>query len=168
MLEADFIESLEPRPHSVLDAGCGTGRLAIELAQRGFDAVGVDISPAMLAKARHAAPHLSWRLGDISCVRLERRFDAVVMAGNVMLFLRKGSESAVMKNMARHLAPGGRLIAGFFVGMSGPQPEDVDRWAGNAGLQPEARYAGWDREAWQWDSPYAVRNYVKDFRVLSG
>ena len=44
--EADFVETFGPK--SVLDAGCGTGRVAIELARRGIDVVGVDIDPRML------------------------------------------------------------------------------------------------------------------------
>jgi len=54
--EAHFIASLGVS--SVLDAGCGTGRVAIELARRGLDVVGVDLDAAMLAVARRKAPHL--------------------------------------------------------------------------------------------------------------
>ena len=39
-------------PASVLDAGCGTGRVAIELARRGVDVVGVDLDDGLLAAAR--------------------------------------------------------------------------------------------------------------------
>ena len=53
--EAAFACSLEPAPASVLDAGCGTGRVAIELARRGIDVVGVDVDASMLAAARRAA-----------------------------------------------------------------------------------------------------------------
>ena len=155
-LEADFIESLQPRPRSVLDAGCGTGRVAIELARRGIDVVGVDISTAMLAKARRAAPHLAWRVGDIARVRLERRFDAVVMPGNVMIFLARGTEMAVLRNMALHLAPGGTLVTGFYLGMGRLHLDEYDRLALQAGLHLAARYAGWRREPWHGGSDYAV------------
>ncbi len=43
--EADLVESLAPR--SVLDAGCGTGRVAVELARRGIDVVGVDLDASL-------------------------------------------------------------------------------------------------------------------------
>jgi 2-polyprenyl-3-methyl-5-hydroxy-6-metoxy-1,4-benzoquinol methylase len=52
--EADFIESLAPR--SVLDAGCGMGRVAIELSRRGIDVVGVDLDDDLLDCARRARP----------------------------------------------------------------------------------------------------------------
>ena len=54
--EADLVCRFEPG--SVLDAGCGTGRVAIELAARGIDVVGVDLDPAMLDHARLKAPSL--------------------------------------------------------------------------------------------------------------
>src|SRR5690242_4255297 len=71
--EASCVEALlraEPiatsRAPSVLDAGCGTGRVAIELAARGFDVLGVDLDPAMLDEARRKAPGLEWVLGDLA------------------------------------------------------------------------------------------------------
>src|SRR5438105_9777795 len=48
--EADFVESFGPK--SVLDAGCGTGRVGIELARRGIDVVGGAIDPNILNTAR--------------------------------------------------------------------------------------------------------------------
>jgi 2-polyprenyl-3-methyl-5-hydroxy-6-metoxy-1,4-benzoquinol methylase len=48
--EATFVEGLGVR--RVLDAGCGTGRVAIELARRGLDVVGLDADPGMLSAAR--------------------------------------------------------------------------------------------------------------------
>src|SRR3982074_3789438 len=47
--EADFVMRLQPR--TVLDAGCGTGRVAIELARHGAEVVGVDLAPRMLDTA---------------------------------------------------------------------------------------------------------------------
>ncbi|MGZ4764610.1 MAG: methyltransferase domain-containing protein, partial [Ilumatobacteraceae bacterium] len=56
--EADFIESCHPA--SVLDAGCGMGRVAIELARRGIDVVGVDLDDDLLAYARRSQPSINW------------------------------------------------------------------------------------------------------------
>src|ERR1700722_9452309 len=96
-------------PATVLDAGCGTGRVAIELSRRGHDVVGVDQDPAMLEVARRKAPQLSWVEGDLSDpgLDLRRRFDLVVAAGNVLIFVSPGTEGAVLATMARHLAEGG-------------------------------------------------------------
>jgi SAM-dependent methyltransferase len=151
--EADFIEQTGVR--SVLDAGCGTGRVARELARRGLDVAGIDLDPAMLATARERAPGLSWHLGDIATADLGRRFEAIVMAGNVMLFLTPGSEAAVLANLARQLAPGGVLIAGFQVGWE-LNLARYDALAAGAGLEPAGRWATWERDPWQPDSGYAV------------
>jgi SAM-dependent methyltransferase len=152
--EADFVESFSPK--SVLDAGCGTGRVGIELARRGIEVVGVDIDPRMLNTARAKAPHIPWHLGDISTIDLGRSFDAIVMAGNVMIFVAPGTEGAVLKNMARHLTPGGVLIAGFQLSMAYLDLDVYDRLAEEAGLVLTERYSTWDRQPWRWESSYAV------------
>src|SRR5215204_907858 len=81
--EAVLIESFGPA--SVLDAGCGTGRVGRELARRGIEVVGVDIDAGMLATARDKAPDVSWHVADLADIDLARSFDAIVMAGNVMI-----------------------------------------------------------------------------------
>lgn len=151
--EATFVATIEPTPRTVLDAGCGTGRVAIELASRGFDVVGVDVDPGMLATARRVAPELAWVEADLAALDLGRTFDVVVMAGNVVHFVRRGTEAAVVARCAAHVAPGGALVAGFQLGAGRYSLADLDR---DAGLPLEARYATWDRAAWSGDDHYAV------------
>lgn len=131
---------------SVLDAGCGTGRVAIELARRGHDVVGVDLDPEMLAAARRKAPELTWIEADLAHVDIGRPFDAVVAAGNVMIFVTPGQEGAVVANLGRHLAPGGVLVAGFSLRSGGLDLEAYDRIARDAGLRLTKRFATWDGE----------------------
>jgi SAM-dependent methyltransferase len=152
--EADFVQRLAPA--SVLDAGCGTGRVGRELARRGLDVVGVDLDPEMLATARRKASGVDWRLGDLATVYLARSFDAVVMAGNVMIFLAPGSEPAVVANIVRHLQPEGLLIAGFQVMPGQLTVERYDEIAGLAGLALVERWSTWDRDAWDASRDYAV------------
>jgi SAM-dependent methyltransferase len=142
----------------VLDAGCGTGRVAIEVAQHGVSVTGVDIDPEMLAEAEAAAPHLDWRLGNLATIDLGHRYDVVLMAGNVILYVGRGNEEGALRNMARHLAPGGRLISGFALSMDRTliTLDEYDRIAQSVGLILQERYSGWEREPWRWDSPYAV------------
>jgi SAM-dependent methyltransferase len=116
--EARFVMRFAPR--TVLDAGCGTGRIARELARRGVATVGADRDQRMLSTAQAKAPDLDWRLADLATAELGGPFDVALMAGNVMLFVDRGTEGAVLANMARHLHPGGRLIAGFQVGARAP------------------------------------------------
>jgi SAM-dependent methyltransferase len=146
--EADFVTSLDPRPSTVLDAGCGTGRLARELSRRGVDVVGVDLDRDMLDHAARKAPEQTWVHGDLATADLGRTFDAVVMAGNVMVFCRPDDRPRIVANLARHVAPGGALVAGNAVetAAGGFDPDDFDRDAQAAGLVAEARFSTWERD----------------------
>jgi SAM-dependent methyltransferase len=159
--EVNFVAALGVS--SVLDAGCGTGRVAIELARRGFEVVGVDRDPEFMRLARQKAPHLSWYEADLATVTLTtpaqqlRAFDTIVLAGNVMIFLDAGTEQTVIANLARHLAPGGFLVSGFQLHQPGKIPlAAYDTYATRAGLTLVERWATWDRDPWHPSSDYAV------------
>lgn len=163
--EAGFVASVTPAGGNVLDAGCGTGRVAIELARRGFEVVGADLDARMLEGARGKAPELSWVLADLAgddlAASLGRSsFDTVVAAGNVMIFLEPGSEGVVVRNLAGLLKPGGSLIAGFQ--LDGHfDLADYDRHCEAAGLSLSGRWATWDREPWQAGGDYAVSLHLR-------
>ena len=152
--EADFVMRFAPR--SVLDAGCGTGRVARELARRGVAVVGVDIDAHMLATAKRRSPELVWHCADVASVDLGRTFDVIVLAGNVMIFLAPGSERQVVVNLARHLAPGGVLIAGFQLQPGRLGVERYDEIAAAAGLALRERWSTWDRDAWNAHGDYVL------------
>jgi len=153
--EVAFVLGIEPVATSVLDAGCGTGRVAIELARRGVSVVGVDVDASMLATARKSAPALEWEEHDLASLDLGRTFDAVVMAGNVPLFTPSGTQGAVVAGCARHVAPAGALIAGFQLGR-GYELEAYDDHCAAAGLVLAERYAGWDGAPFAARGDYAV------------
>ena len=170
--EADFVQSLGVR--SVLDAGCGTGRVAIELARRGLIAAGIDRDADMMRAARQKAPELDWYEQDISSYTIPdpadagqpRGFDAIVMAGNVMIFLDSGTEEQTVGNLARHLGPEGRLIAGFQLQPGGLDVARYDAYAAKAGLTLVERWATWDRAAWHEGSDYAVSVHQRDVSAI--
>jgi SAM-dependent methyltransferase len=155
--EADLVGRY--RPASVLDAGCGTGRVAIELARRGIEVVGVDADPSMLATAQRLAPDLALVEGDLVDLDLGRRFDVVLMAGNVPLFTRPGTTGALLATCARHVAPGGVVIAGFSTDR-GYDAAAYDSEAAEAGLELRDRWATWEGEPWTSDAAYAVSVHV--------
>jgi SAM-dependent methyltransferase len=148
--EATFCESLLAPGAAVLDAGCGTGRVAMRLAERGFDCVGVDIDSSMLDAARRRAPGLAWVRADLADLDLARPFDLVVAAGNVVPLVAEGTEVTVVARMAAHVAPGGVLVAGFGLDRAHLPPtaahirlDDYDAWCAAAGLARELRFATW-------------------------
>ncbi|MCP3937138.1 MAG: class I SAM-dependent methyltransferase [Actinomycetia bacterium] len=156
--EADLIQSLLPigvESPIVMDAGCGTGRVAIELAGRGVDVVGVDVDPQMLEQAKAKAPHLEWILDDLTHVGQDRSFDIIALPGNVMIFVEHDAEAAVVANLAAHLTEGGLLVAGFVLEPEGLTVDGYDRCCEEAGLSLVDRWATWDKQPFDGDD-YAV------------
>lgn len=153
--EADFVCARSPTPASVLDAGCGTGRVALELARRGIEVIGVDLDRSMLETARRQDEGLEFVESDLAALDLGRSFDVVMMAGNVLLFTAKGTEPAVVAGCARHVAPSGVLVAGFSLDR-GYGIDDYDRDCAVAGLVLDERWATWDRAPFVPGGDYAV------------
>jgi SAM-dependent methyltransferase len=145
--EADFVERLVgDRRVRLLDAGCGTGRLAIEMVKRGHHAIGADLDPDMIERASTKAPHIDWHVADLSELQLDAKFDVIVMAGNIPLFCAPSSQAAIIKSLADHLDDGGFLISGFSL-ETRPNAylrRDYQRDALAAGLNEVAVYSTWD------------------------
>ena len=140
---------------SVLDAGCGTGRVAIELARHGITTVGVDVDVSMIAEARRRAPALEWLQSDLAVLALHRTFDVVVLAGNVPLFTPPGTQHALVTACAAHVAPGGALVAGFQLGR-GYELSAFDASCAATGLRITDRWSTWDRAPFTPGGDYAV------------
>jgi len=152
--EADLIEGYHPT--SVLDAGCGMGRVAIELHHRGIEVVGADLDGDLLAYARADMPEIEWHHADLASMTLGRTFDVVAMPGNVMIFCRAEDRGRIVASLAGHLHPGGLLIAGFTVESDAGalSLDEYDDYCANAGLALVDRYATWERD------PYGGGNYA--------
>ena len=157
--EADLIESLlrESGGTRVLDAGCGTGRVAVELAARGFSVVGLDVDPTMLTAAHAKAPELRWIEADLvdAGAQLDETFDLVALPGNVMIFVERGTERRVVDQLAALMERGGLLVAGFQLRTGRLTLDRYDELAAAAGLEPVDRWATWDRQPFS-GGDYAV------------
>ncbi len=156
--EADLVtELLGDPPARILDAGCGTGRIAIELARRGYRVLGVDVEPAMLDVARAKAPELDWLRADLADLPADglagAPFDLVLAAGNVMIFVQLGTEGAVVAAMAGAVRPGGLVVAGFQVGRQLTVAR-YDELCRSNGLELAERFATWER------APYTGGDYA--------
>jgi len=163
--EADFVERLiGDRKVRLLDAGCGTGRLAIEMVKRGHHAVGVDLDPDMIELAATKAPHINWHVADLSEMSLVTKFDVIVMAGNIPLFCAPSSQAAIIKSLADHVDHGGYLISGFSLET---RPDayarhDYQRDALAAGLTEVAVYSTWDQNPSTDGDDYTVMLHQKN------
>lgn len=170
--EARFCAGLVDRRALVLDAGCGTGRVAIHLDELGFHPVGVDLDESMLAVARRGAPHLPWYQADLSRLTAgdldgAADFDLVVMAGNVVPLLAAGTLERTVAAVAELLAPCGLLVAGFGLDSAHLPPrcpvtslEEYDSACEAAGLRLRERYSTWDRAPFDAAAGYGVSVHV--------
>lgn len=163
--EATFCASLLAPGATVLDAGCGTGRVATCLAELGYDCLGVDSDDAMLAVARRTSSAVDWLLLDlVDVAHLDRSFELIVAAGNVIPLLAEGSESRVITGLAGRLTTDGLLVAGFGLDAAHlPLDQapfgltEYDEWCTEAGLKLVERFASWAAEPFEGEgSGYAV------------
>jgi SAM-dependent methyltransferase len=111
---ADFAFCLELArdARSVLDLGCGTGQLAAALAE-GRHVTGVDPAGAMLdvARRRPGGAAVEWIEADARSLRLDRRYDLVVLTGHAFqVFLTREGRTEALRTIAHHLAPAGRFV----------------------------------------------------------
>jgi SAM-dependent methyltransferase len=161
--EASFCASLVDPGARVLDAGCGTGRVAIRLAELGYRCIGVDNDASMLDIAQSTSADVEWHLRDLADLGdLGTAFDLIVAAGNVIPLLAPGTEAAVLAALAARLAPDGVYVAGFGLDPAHlPLPDapfglaEYDGWCRDAGLHVEARFSTWSADEFD-DRGYAV------------
>ena len=171
--EARFVHDLAlrelRRPAArILDAGCGTGRVAIALHELGHPVLGVDGDLSMLRVAAEEQPRIPFWLSDLAALDVPQAaiaagFDVVVMAGNVVPYLAEGTLDVVLIELARVTRRDGYVVAGFGVhpselpaGLPVTELAAYDEAAAAAGLELTARYAGWGREPYADDAPYVV------------
>ncbi|HTZ44790.1 MAG TPA: class I SAM-dependent methyltransferase [Jatrophihabitans sp.] len=157
--EATFCAQLAAPPARILDAGCGTGRVALRLAELGYRCAGVDLDASMLAEARRArppagTPDVQWLQADLATDPLPGGFDLTVVAGNVVPLLAPGTLATALTQLAGTLRPGGLLVTGFGLDAGHlpagcpPTPlAEFDGAAERAGLTLGARYATWQGTA---------------------
>jgi SAM-dependent methyltransferase len=117
----------------VLDVGCGPGRHAIALAERGIHVHGIDISQRFIDLAGASAPeHATFERLDARAMEFDAEFDAVVCLcqGGFGLMTAEGHDATVLAGIARALRLGGRLalsaFSAYFV---------VKHWADDSGAE---------------------------------
>lgn len=114
--EVDFLESvLELQTASkILDVPCGGGRHAIELAARGYQVTGVDISDDFLAAARKTMTmrnvNVTWEQREMTDLPWTDSFDAAFCFGNSFGYLDDAGNAEFFQSVARCLKPGGRFV----------------------------------------------------------
>lgn len=175
--EAFYVAEARRRGGPVLDLACGSGRMTLPLARAGFDVVGVDESPAMLAAARAKAEAAGVAIelvqADMRALDLvrddggPRTFGLATIFANSLLHLHETADiRRCLRAVARHLRPGGALAFDIFI----PSPRfmvrtpderrEIKRFhhdtLGPLTLEETTRYDPYlqvGRSTWFWSAP---------------
>lgn len=155
--EARLIDAMAAPGSTILDAGCGAGRITHALSRRGHRVIGVDADPLLVEAGRQQHPGADLRVLDLVDLTpgVGGPFDVVVCTGNVMPFAQAGTEPAILAAMATVLAPAGRAVFGFHLDRAYSLRE-LDQDAAAVGWDLEHRFGTWNLDPFTDASDWAV------------
>jgi ubiquinone/menaquinone biosynthesis C-methylase UbiE len=113
--EIDFYRELarqtQARSQAILEVACGTGRVAIRLAQEGVKVIGADLSEEMLEIARGKNAQIRWVQGDMRTLDLGQTFGLILVPGHSFQFMLTPEDQVkALETFKRHLTPDGVLV----------------------------------------------------------
>src|SRR6185295_777083 len=114
---------------AICDLGCGPGHVARYLHERGANVVGVDLSPAMIERARALTPGVRFEVGDMRALDVPDGAWQSIVAMYSIIHIAPESLAEAFREMRRVLAPGGSLLASFHIGS---EIFHRDEWWGHA------------------------------------
>lgn len=162
--EIDFYRQIGSAAKEVgepmLEVACGTGRVAIRLAQDGINVVGLDLSPQMIEVAKkkcQGLPNVRWVVGDMRSFELGQTFGLVIIPGHAFQNLNTPHDQvACLECINQHLKPGGELVVhldhqdfswlGNLMGEKGGQFEQAERF-----IHPETGQRIQTSRAWSYE-----------------
>lgn len=100
----------------VADLGCGPGRITAHLVDLGLSAFGVDVSPAMIERARLAFPELRFEVGSMTALDIGSATLGGILACYSTYHTPPDWLPVIFAEFHRTLAPGGRLLLGTYHG----------------------------------------------------
>lgn len=122
----------------VLEPGCGSGRLVAEMAARGYDTTGLDLSQPMLDYLRKRLDRRGLKaelvLGDMTSMSFRRKFDSAFCTFNTFRHLTDEDDAiGHLRSVGDHLRKGGLYILGFHLIPMDADPECTERWKATHG-----------------------------------
>jgi SAM-dependent methyltransferase len=141
--EADFFEEAFKRwckfpVRRLLEPACGSGRLVVEMARRGFDVTGFDLSEPSLEYLRGELKRRKLKAkvqkADMTRFRLPKRFDGAFCTYNSFRVLTtEAAARSFLQSMAGAVRPGGIFFLGLHLAPPGIEPLGIERWVGERG-----------------------------------
>ena len=160
---ADLLQRLPPATSSstqtLLELGCGGGSLASHLKSR-FAMTLTDRSAPMLAVSRRVNPESEHIVGDMRTLRLERRFDVVLVHDAIMYATTPDDVRATLETAAAHCRPAGTVVV-----IPDYVIETFTPGTGTGGYDaPDGR--GFRYLEWHWDPDSGDDTYVVDYAFM--
>lgn len=123
---------------SLLEPGCGSGRLVAALAAKGYEVTGLDLSQPMLDYLRKRLQRRQLSadlvLGDMTSMQLTRKFDAAFCTFNTFRHLLNDEDAILhLRSVADHLEKGGIYLLGFHIIPLDADTECTERWKASHG-----------------------------------
>ncbi len=142
-----FVELIAHRkPCTVADLGCGPGRVAAYLARQQLDVVGIDVSTALIARAREAHPHIRFEQGRLDDLPFLDRSLAGAVCWYSIIYTPPDLLAQVFEEIARVLVSGGLLLLAFQAG------------AGDAVVNTNAHGTGLSLKSYRHDADDVARS----------
>lgn len=142
----------------VCDIGCGPGHVAQYLADRGVNAVGLDLSPEMVAEARKLHPALTFHAGDMRKLPFGDGQLAAITAFYSIIHIPRDGVADTLREWRRALRPGGRVLLAFHVG---DQVVHLDEWWGEAVNLDFAFFTGDEMRGYLEAAGFAVEEAIE-------
>lgn len=141
--EADFFEKAFARwckfpVKTLLEPACGSGRIVVEMARRGYDVSGFDLSEPSLEYLRNELKRQKLKgkifKADMTKFRVPKRFDGAFCTYNSFRVLTTETAArSFLKSTAAAVRPGGLFFLGFHLAPPGIEPYGIERWTGERG-----------------------------------
>jgi SAM-dependent methyltransferase len=155
----------------LLDLACGTGRMALRMAELGYQVAGVDITPEMIAWARQKAAKQSllieWVVADARTFHLGKQFPFIYMLENAFpFFLTREDQEAMLSRVREHVLPEGC----FLFETRNPSPRnllEVRHPAGDTYVTPDGGHLV-VTEQQHYDPMTQIQHYFRHLTFLQG
>jgi len=135
----ELVQATRAVSENVLEIACGTGRVALQLAETGVEITGFDLSPELLGIARQKSAgiqNVHWKVGDMHSFDLGQTFGLVIIPGHSFQFmLTPDDQVSCLDCVKRHLSPEGLLVVHL-------DHQDVT-WLGSLPRQPTGTFSEW-------------------------